>query len=106
MRTKFTRSFAVLALALSASPSLATPPGTEARETTVRINYSDLDLSRPDDVETLKKRVARAISKACWTGSSLTGADLACERPAKERAMREIERHRLRYAALTIPPAG
>ncbi|MGX7927314.1 UrcA family protein [Tsuneonella sp. HG094] len=91
-------------LALVAAAIVTTPAAAESVQ--VRVNYKDLDLTRSDHVDALKKRVRAKVRSACASPSFAIAAYSDCERGAMEQAMREIERHRLRYAALTVPPAG
>lgn len=96
------------ALILAAAGAFALQAPAGAEEISIRVEYPDLDLRKQHDVEVLKLRVAAAIREAC----DLPGGTLAptqerrCRDDATALALREIERHRLRYAALESQPAG
>ncbi|GGC37360.1 hypothetical protein GCM10011371_26020 [Novosphingobium marinum] len=82
--------FAAACLALAGSPAMA-------GEVTLRIDHSDLDLTRKADVETLRARAKRAIRQACANESSLSHYTVrderACEREALAQAERQIDRN-------------
>ena len=99
MRTTLALNLALASIGLAAAP-------VAANDVMVRVNYEDLDLSQPAHVETLKKRVMAKIRAACEPDSSILGGYGKCKRAARDQAMREIERHRLRYASLNGPTAG
>ena len=99
MRKTLIGSLALVAVAIVSTP-------VAAEDVQVRLNYKDLDLSRADHVDALKKRVRAKVRIACASPNYAVTAYSDCERGAMEQAMHEIERHRLRYAALTVAPAG
>lgn len=52
------KSIALLALVLASTPALAQPPAGTVR-------YSDLDLSTPNGVARLDRRIDRAVAQLC-----------------------------------------
>lgn len=67
-----TLSLAVAAIALFAAPTIASASPAQNREqVSVAVSTNDLDLSRPEHVERLRTRVARAIQAACNPGDRL-----------------------------------
>jgi UrcA family protein len=70
-------SAAVAAATLFAAPTLASAaPANNREQVSVSVKTSDLDLSRPEHVERLRGRVARAVAAACNPGDRLN-ADMS-----------------------------
>lgn len=99
MRTSLIGSLSLVAAAIVSTP-------VAAESVQVRVSYNDLDLSRPEHIDALKKRVRAKVRIACASPNYAVTAYSDCERGAMDQAMHEIERHRLRYAALMVAPAG
>lgn len=72
-----TLSAAVAAIALFTVPTVASASTAQSREqVSVAVSTDGLDLSRPEHVERLRNRAARAIAAACNPGDRLN-ADLS-----------------------------
>lgn len=78
---------AAMAAAFSPLPASARSP---ASERAVAVRYADLDLSRPDDVRTLDRRIALAAARACGAASNVDPAGRnalrRCRRDSADRA--------------------
>lgn len=88
--------FAAVCLTAVATPALA-------NEVTVRVNYSDLDLSNPVDVSLLKKRIIEQTESACrqGAGSELFSANsfTDCRNDGVTKAFQQLEQRRTLAAA-------
>jgi len=64
------------------------------------VNYSDLDLTKPEDVERLKARTNRAAVQVCrdldhrnpWSMTDLFGAHIPCVTNAQQQALAQVPR--------------
>ncbi|MDE8650713.1 UrcA family protein [Novosphingobium album (ex Liu et al. 2023)] len=77
-----------------AAACLVAAPAAFAEQVTVKINYTDLDLSRPDDVLALRNRVRNAVREACAPTSAVIGyysSDASCAKDAIARAEAQIQ---------------
>jgi UrcA family protein len=62
------------------------------------VNYGDLDLTKPEDVERLKARTNRAAVQVCreldhrnpWSMTDLFGAHAPCVRNAQQQALAQV----------------
>lgn len=62
------------------------------------VNYADLDLTKPEDVERLKERTNRAAVQVCreldhrnpWSMTDLFGAHMPCVRHAQQQALAQV----------------
>jgi UrcA family protein len=62
------------------------------------VNYADLDLTKPEDVERLKARTNRAAVQVCrdlnhrnpWAMTDLFGAHMPCVRNAEQQALAQV----------------
>ena len=62
------------------------------------VNYGDLDLTKPEDVERLKARTNRAAVQVCreldhrnpWSMTDLFGAHMPCVRNAQQQALAQV----------------
>ena len=62
------------------------------------VNYADLDLTKPEDVEQLKARTNRAAVQVCreldhrnpWSMTDLFGAHAPCVRNAQQQALAQV----------------
>jgi UrcA family protein len=62
------------------------------------VNYGDLDLTKPEDVERLKERTNRAAVQVCmdldhrnpWSMTGLFGAHMPCVRNAQQQALAQV----------------
>lgn len=90
-------SAAVAAATLFAAPAHAVAPSAQNRElVSVAVSAEGLDLSRPEHIERLRTRVARAIAAACNPGDRLnadTSPDWRCRREMGANA--EVAMNRL-----------
>jgi UrcA family protein len=72
--------------------------GVTAMSVSRDVNYSDLDLTKPEDVARLKSRTNRAAVQVCielydrnpWAISSLFGARAPCVRNAQQQALAQV----------------
>ena len=78
------------------SMTTAAPALAETQEVKIRIQYGDLDLTKPKDVNSLRKRIDLKIKQACTHETSLSmisrTVDYDCVRGAKELALAELEK--------------
>lgn len=62
------------------------------------VNYGDLDLTKPEDVQRLKARTNRAAVQVCrdldhrnpWSMTALFGAYIPCVRNAQQEALAQV----------------
>lgn len=74
-------SLAAAALALLATPAMASQTIGAREPVSIRVSTSDLDLSNPRDQERLRMRMKRAIAEACAPQDRLNldpSPDLQC----------------------------
>jgi len=78
-----TISIAAVAVALLATPAIATQPIGDREPVSIHVATSDLNLSSPRDQRELRMRVKRAIAEACNPQDRVrvdTSPDLQCHR--------------------------
>lgn len=98
MRRAVYRALCAACLAGLASPALADT-------VTVTVNYADLDLTKPQDVEVLHDRLATALRQACGRGLPDSHAALQVSHDCITSGLRNgdevISEHRDRALAAT-----
>jgi UrcA family protein len=91
MKAILTAAWAAV-LFISAMPAAAAAPGYEARS--VKVDYSDLDLTRAQGVSTLQHRVSGAIHRVCDDADFTLRAKMqqhACAAMARNTANNDVE---------------
>ena len=85
---KISLAAAAATLALASTPAMAS---NTHKTVSVRVMHGDLDLSRAEEVEVLKTRIASAATKACRVRSGLysgwSSVDETCVRDATKAAL-------------------
>lgn len=72
--------------------------GTSVMSVSRDVNYGDLDLTKPEDVERLKARTNRAAVEVCreldhrnpWSMTDLFGTHQPCVRSAQQQALAQV----------------
>lgn len=82
----FKLSAVVAAIVLVAGPAVASDELSSAGKPSIRVSTADLDLSQPSGQAALKKRINKAVAKACYPNEA-DHPDVT----AKRDCAREIE---------------
>jgi UrcA family protein len=86
-----------LAASLLPFPTIAAA-ASSLQAVTIRVPYGDLDIAKPQDAAILKRRIARAVGRACRRPSMLTSdagvMDEKCRTDALAAALAVMERRR------------
>ncbi|MET0238646.1 MAG: UrcA family protein [Sphingobium sp.] len=87
---------AIAAISVLAAPAIASAATPNHREpVSVAVSAQGLDLSRPEHIDSMRKRVARAISEACNPGDRLSAdnsPDWQCRQEMRANAETAMNR--------------
>jgi UrcA family protein len=89
------RKLLVVALLATVSSLVYAAAKADQRATSVEVRYGDLDLSSPEAVRALKRRISNAAAQVCNANGEIPGSAFvrwhrACVQLASERALAQV----------------